>query len=89
MPDDPFGIVYTHHADGSREQHQTADSAPTYDDDGPGEVRVPCVCGAMLTRRRIPPHDWVHEDDETIIRGDTVISASKYDHLPVLDVIDM
>ena len=71
------------------------DSEPSLFEEGPdgngltGMVEVSCTCGVKITRTLYPPYNWVHVGDEVIVRNGIIIQASAYDHLPVLEVIDV
>lgn len=53
-------------------------------------VSVPCRhCPVMLQRQQYKPWGWVHQDDEVVLKGTSIVSTGKYDHEPEPDVIDV
>lgn len=43
----------------------------------------------MLQRQQYKPWGWVHQDDEVVLKGTSIVSTGKYDHEPEPDVIDV
>lgn len=68
----------------------TFDGEQTHDlEDGPGYVVLRCrTCRADIARSAVPPHQWVHLDDEIIVTSLSKITKT-YDHEAEPDVIDV